>query len=678
MYTDEIQKEYDRLTPEEKELLHEMFRSSEKYSETYNRLASTIFKAIPPTPEQFIDPSYGWVTEKYAASLREWVKEDFVNIVNQSTEISIVSMYGSTRQGKSFLAGLLIYYTIVFWHHLRDPNSYYGVGSTDSLAIFILSFNYDKAHEVYLKPLYNFLESNPRFVQVKFQDDVKKKQKEFGIDKIVWSKAALIGHITLASGLQIVSGNDDALSFIGSNVLCAFVSEIAFFIENSGATEDHIFRLYSDLSERIDATVGLSAKLSYTYLDSSANNSESMIEKHILKDLKDRKDVFFRWRRRWDVKELHDKQFPVWKKTGRTFLLCTGDGSYPARILYDKTREEVSDIPADLLIDVPIDVLHRFETNLIKSIKDICGIPTTLESKFISNGQLIENIFDNDLLTNHESIIIADSADSPERLIWNQVYNLFFTRISEKEYAINRAQKEPRWIGADAAHSVKGDVFGLSMGHKEWDQVNKQVMYVTDFAFTIGPGKEGINLEAVSEFIMDMVRLGRVRIAGVFIDTFQSESFVQTLNRKQIEATKQSVDTQLEPYMFLLSLISNGQIKAGKNIFLKNNLKSLYRTKAKGASGKIREKIDHSSGTTNNQYYGEWEKATTGSHAKDCSDAVAQWTYAARSSDYIPTTIYQIENEIASDIRSLSHPDRNKESIDNLKERTFEILRKGY
>lgn len=638
---DHIQKEYDRLTPQEREMLYNAFKDSDTFSQTYNELASVIFKRVPPTPEEFLDPESGWLDKQFAESIREWVKKDFCDIINNSKNISVVSFYGSVRVGKSFLVLLLIIYTIIFFHHLRDPNAYFGMAPTTSLSIFILSFTYQKVYDVYLKPIYNLLDKSDRFVQVKFQDDVIRRQKDYGMNKIVYSKASLVGHLTLASGLQIVSGNDDALAIIGANIIQAYISEIAFFIENSGASEEQIFRLYSDSTERIKATVGRNAVLSYTFLDTSANDAESMIENHILKELRARDDVHFKWIKQWDVKELHSKLFKTWMETGETFPICTGDSSYPAKIIVNEA--ELKDIPEHLVVHVPIDAKTAFETNLLKSIKDIAGIPTTRESKFIQDGSIIAGIFDNQSLVSIPGIVISDSSYIPKEQIWNEVYRGFFMKYNLKDHLIKRAQKEPRWVGLDLSHSVSGDITGISMGHKEWSRDKRDTMYVADFVFAVGPGKTGINLEAVQNFVVDLVRIGKINLVNVLVDTFQSESLLQYVKRHGINAEKQSVDRSISPYMVLLNLLMNGQLKAGQSIFLKNNLNSLYRVRDKNGN----EKIDHSSGKTENKYYGDWTTSRAGQNAKDCSDAVAQWVFSAYNNNYIPSTVYEEENEKA-------------------------------
>jgi len=104
-----IEKEYNKISKDEKDLLINLFK---KYSntnsndssivDTYKNLKRFIFKngIEPPTPEQFLDPNYGWLNPKEASDLRDWVKEDFCEILNKNKYFSQVVEYGCVRQGK--------------------------------------------------------------------------------------------------------------------------------------------------------------------------------------------------------------------------------------------------------------------------------------------------------------------------------------------------------------------------------------------------------------------------------------------------------------------------------------------------------------------------------------------------------------------------------------------------
>lgn len=563
----------------------------------------------------------------------------------------------------SFMSVLLMMYTIVYIHHLREPALFYGLSPGTSLAMYIISFNKSKPKEIYLDPLYDYLENAPRFERVIQTKQVSKKQKEIGIDRIVWSSADISssGHLTLDSGLTIRTGNKNPNDIIGANVIQAYISEIAFFIEEAGASEDKIFELYTNSYSRIRATVGKDY-LTWVLLDSSANYADSKIEKHIIEKLQYSEDTYFQWRWQWAARPW---DFPVYYKglqelgilnrvpteeenkilleKGLVFRVITGNGSIKAKFV--KSDNDLQDIPPDLIDYPPIDVYTEYENNLIKSIKDIGGKPTSNESKFIQNIKLIDNMFDT-RLTNIEHGIVADAASVPENLIWEQIVDKFFTTSPDGSYHLIRAPYETRFLSIDTAHSYKGDVYGFCLGHLEFSTKLNETMFITDFNFPLLPGKEGINLTASELFITDLITKGNINLHTFSTDTFQSAQMKQNLKRFGINILSLSVDTSLEPYQRLLTCLLTNTIKSGRNIFCKNNLKCIERKRVMDKDNNLKgEKIDHPKGNTNNIYDGDWSTSTCGINAKDVSDTLAACSYSAFESGIRPLTIYEHENK---------------------------------
>jgi len=660
-----IEESYSHLSVEEREMMYKMYFDKGTQEELKKQVESIIYFSTPPTPAEFLDPKNGWLPETFTQSIYPWIRAEFLECLDPTKKYNKIVQYGSTRIGKTYLAILLITYTMVFIHYVREPAMYYGLSPLTDLAVYIISFKYDKTRELYLRPMFKMMEKSNRFIQVKFQDKVIPEQNRLGRGKIVYSKASTSGEITLASGLQLQLGNDDALAFIGANLLSAYISEISFWVENAGATEESIFRLYTDVADRIKATVG-EDYLTFLYLDTSANNVDSIIEKHVLTELRYREGVRFNWTTRWEALPNNGKNFKKYNKgkeellkqkeyesveglnkdlfdRGLMFKVITGNGSIPAAIVTDERQLE--GIPGDLIIYVPIDAYDAFKDNLAKSIKDIAGRPTVSENKFINDISLIENIFENNILKNVEGAIIADAVDLPEGLIWDQIKDKFFHRNSTGEYRIVRAPNEPRYISIDNAYSLAGDAMGITILHKEWSIEKKASIFVHDLCCVIIGAKKETSLEAPIYFIMDLMSKASLPIYGIYTDTFQSRHGKQFLERNHVQIFIQSVDRTINPYMIYLTCLNNGLIKSGRNIFLKNNLQALKVTKSE--SGK--DKIDHEEGTRNQKYNGDWDKSTAGTYAKDCSDTSCNAVFGAFNHQSIPTTIYEMENKRFSD-----------------------------
>ena len=637
---------YENLPLKDQTEIHRLFYDKGITGSLRQKLHKIIFRLEPPTPSQYLDYTNGWITKPFQDSIYDHVKEDFCEILNpdgildEDKNYDQIVEYGATRLGKSYLSRMLIHYIIIFVHCLRHPQLFYGLAPTTPLSIFILSFVTEKVNQLLLDPLYKVFEMSPRFKKVKFQDQVKERQEIEGLENIIWSKAGTGSEITVESGLTLNIGTD-YLSFIGSNLLFLTVSEINFFIEKAGATHEQIFQLYTDGLARIQATVG-SNYLGMVFLDSSANDLENPIEQYILKDLKKQSKVFFKHRAKWNDsdgirKSIGTVKLPKWIATGKTFKISIGNNSLPAKIIEDK--KELKDIPKNILYDIPIDLKKNFERNILKAIKDDLGLPTKKENKFIQDPSMIEKIFDNKTIVNIEHALIADASELPQNLLWDKIRTLYFSKYTQTAYVIKRAQKEARFLGFDLAHAVKGDIQGVALLHIEWSRELKKPIYVYDFAFGIMGKDTGINLEALTYLIIDLVEIGGIWIHGCYGDSFQSQTLVQTLTRNNILVVKQSVDKLIEPYQTFFTYTINEQIKSGKNIYFKNNLDSLIITKRKG-----KQVIDHSQGRTENTYTGNWNISKCGVNAKDVSDAACQSFWGAVNSDIIPTTIYEDEN----------------------------------
>ena len=561
------------------------------------------------------------------------------------------------NSGKSVLARLCVIYSMIFINYLRDPHSYYKINKMSRLCIYLVSFKQDKTNQIYLAPILNILDASEMFVRERFEQNVYLN----GIDsegKIHFSEAGKFGDITFPKG-YVVTGKD-AGSLVGADIVAGAISEISFFKDYvPGLTDDEIVQVFTKLFTRIQNTVGFGNFPCWAYLDSSANDSDSPIEKLLLEDLSKKETTYYKHYVLWEIRP---HLYPKYDKDRtKTFEMCVGNGSIPPKII--KKPQDKIDIPPDLIIDVPIDLYDSFERKPLDSIRDIAGRPTGSQSKFIHNGKFIQNIFSNDLIKNIESFIRADANDNPERLIWDQLQQQFFSSALNNKFIFYRAPREVRYIGLDLGLAVGGDATGFTMLHKEYSSELKTNVYVIDFSFAILPKEKATNIEAIICFIKEMQRASSICVKRVMIDTYQSDTLKQSIERIGVPVEKNSVDKSIEPYQYLLTCLSNETLKGGKNIYLKNNLYCLQLKKED--NGKY--KVDHPSGDVIHDYQGDFEKSQVGLWAKDVADSCAQALWAAHMDDYIPSTIYEEENKKFSS---------KKEDIDSILKNAVNKLHK--
>ena len=257
-----------------------------------------------------------------------------------------------------------------------------------------------------------------------------------------------------------------------------------------------------------------------------------------------------------------------------------------------------------------------FIDDLPKALKDRAGIPSGASDNIITDYKIIEDMFDNNL-RNIYTGINAPSNLSPQHLIWDKIKDIFFKKKAN-DYEYYYLPKIPRVISVDQSYAT--DITSISMAHIERLGDTGDNMYVVDFTIAIVPTTEGVNLEAIRCFIEDLKYTGHININCISFDQFQSETTIQNLKRSGFDVEKLSVDSSTGPYLDMLSLMNRGQIKVGKNIFLKNNLKCLHMTSTK--SGKA--KIDHDASRAQ-VISGDdsWDKSFIGYFGKDVSDSVA-------------------------------------------------------
>ncbi|MEM5804076.1 MAG: hypothetical protein QW350_05080 [Candidatus Aenigmatarchaeota archaeon] len=578
----------------------------------------------PPSPVEFLDYHNGWINKGLYKSLYDEVKQDFINILTGNYDT--ISMYGATRIGKSYLSRLLILYTIVYMNHIKKVDELFSIALGTKLKIYIMSFDFNKTNEVYVAPLHNIMENlRERYTYVKMQS----KLQPFDGNTIYWTKASLNKNINLNTfNIELLSGNTDVFKMLGSDLLQTYISEISFFIEKKGVKEADILNLYIKSLERIRGTAENSF-LSYVYLDTSANREDSIIEDYILKNIKDDPKCYFVWRKRWDIKQKKYQECPVYSETGKVFYLYLGDGTNDPFISKELDNRFIG-LPKDRIIEVPIDYWDSFYKYLTISIRDIAGFPTRVENRFISSDKAIEDIFV-DYRWNISSSIIVDISNTKN--IFELIKDHLFVEEINDTYRLKERPNIPRFIGLDLSKSPTGDTTGICMLYvvKNPDKTHK---YICDFCFGIRGKENVIDLESIFNFILDLYTKGKVKIEGVFADMSYSEYLLQGLKKKGIRAENQSVVRSSEQYLYLAKKIYEKNIEVGRNIILKNNLKSLV---------EINGKIDHTIGDVELEYNGDWENSLCGKNQKDVSDALCQAVYGAYKIGYEPV---EIDDEI--------------------------------
>ena len=380
-----------------------------------------------------------------------------------------------------------------------------------------------------------------------------------------------------------------------------FVAGQGIVTKNS---DEYILRFYNDTKSRVESRM----KGNYfgrTILDSSPDSFDNPIDKYIWTDAKrDTTNMIVtgaRWE--WEPEEFEgDARFPVY----------LGGPGKPPSIVEDINNYDTTD-----LLWVPAKLRTYFENDLAKAIKDIGGRPSGNMQKLLYDNSIIENMFE-PRLNNSYLYLHVPSMLPPKQAIWDMIYQDFF-RLVGNDMRFYYRPEIPRVFSID--QSENNDVTSISIAHSELLK-DGSMLIVYDMTIVLHPEKADINLDSIRYFIEDLVRIGNMHFSQGSFDRYQSTPSRQYIIRElDIPIRHLSVDSTMEPYRNFVSDIKAGRVKVGKNIFIKNNLKSLRVAQRKTSKS---FKIDHTLGEMPDVHGdNKWETSLIGLHAKDVTDSMA-------------------------------------------------------
>lgn len=612
------------------------------------------FKVKPPTIEEFLSPK--WIGD---INVYQYVRKVLLEFWDKKSTSRHLILSPFIGWGKSFASMLSQVFVASHFWCMRKPYKIFPQSELSDVSLFsilLISFNQKKAKKLYLEPLYKIMENSPMFINARTEESMKKKQHD-NPNKICWTKAGTFA-VQFCNNLRFEIASDPG-GLIGATIVSGAISELSFWTDIGRKTEAETWRMYQDLKTRITSRL-FGHWYGRTIIDSSPNSIETQIDNYIFTEAEKNPENMVIKGSMWKYKTW------VFKDVNDTFPVFVGTGTKPPKIL---DKDEVDKYDSDYIIYPPKNFIdgkclkQLFEDNLIKSIKDYGGVPAGSQDKLIDDPSVIEGIFDPQL-KNIYTNILAPANKNPEGLIWDQIKDEFFVKIDNDRYDFYRAPYELRYLAVDQSESK--DVTGISMVHQEMSLDGKRII-VVDFTLAIPPTKERINLEAIVEFIFDLSRKGRILFGGIYFDNFESSTAIQKFKRNNYPIEKFSVDRTTEPYLTLVSYMKNGRIKSGRNIFLKNNFKSLREEMRKSGRG---TKIDHTTGSI--EYFGnsEWKTSTLGINAKDISDSLCSCFYNCIHR-YKEVPRYQYEP--LSDVY-----DQEKAKKEAIKRRTLEEVYENY
>ena len=595
----------------------------------------------PPTPEEFLTYKYLGPT---ADTIYPYIKKIFTEFMDPTKPYRNLILYPFIGFGKSFLSTITTLYISTCVSMMRSPWKFFGLSPATQLSQFLLSYSLKKSSELLLEPFTSIMESSPFFEKERTLAGIKEREDEFKhtgkIDKLYYSTAAPTSALAFSSGITIKLASSPQ-AILGTTIVSIVMSELAFFTL-AGKSSEYIMNVFNKSLNRVESRMH-GNYFGRCILDSSPNDLNNAIDQYIVYEAPKKKDHYIVKGSMW---EWRPDQYKEEFDKGNTFKVYTGGNGNPPRILKegDSLLETTSDVDKSKIIEVPKSLYDAFDNDIIEALKDNAGIPSGSTDSLITDYEPLEAMFNNNLKNIYLSIT-APATQDPNGLIWNQVSDYLF-KNKAGTYEFYYKPKLPRCLSVDQSYAT--DVCSISMTHTERFFDSGDEIYIVDFSIAIVPTKDDhINLEAIHKFIYELRTKGNLNIEHVSFDNFQSETTIQNLKREGFNVEHLSVDDKLDPYLNLISLIKRYRIAAGKNIFLKNNIKSLHMSRTK-KSGKA--KIDHDN-SRSQVFIGDtsWGKSQIGTYGKDVSDSVcasielcrkyyntvdAQWTGGPKKEDF--------------------------------------------
>lgn len=569
-----------------------------------------LYRVKPPSIQEFLTPEWLGPT---AGDLYPHVIQNLCEFGDRKSDKRHLILATSIGTGKSFTATIWAIFVLVNLWCMIQPKRFFGLAQATSIVYALISFTMDKAAQLLLQPFLQILISSPKFLRVKQEQYLTRKQLEYP-DQVAWTTSGRVGVMQFFNDLHVILTSQPQ-GILGLSMIGATMSELSFFVDQ-GFDPAYIWRVYQDAKTRVEGRFIGFPYLSGTVMDSSPNDMElSPIDKYIFggQCYEDPKNYIVTGPQ-WQFSAVGDR-YKIWKKTGETFPVFRGSGKAPPRML---NTEDYHTVPEAEIYHVPVDIIIAFKENVTKAVKDFCGWPAGAQERFLRDEATLNSIFTTKL-RNVYSYIYCDSRDSPNLLIWDQIKDIFFVRHGPLEYEFWRSPNERRYIHID--QSETGDITGIGMCHPE---INKDgtLVAVVDFSLALTYRSEGrMNLQAIPLFLEDLRKFGGLKIDSVSFDQYQSSFAKQYLIDSGFKVVPYSVDISMAPYLLLFSMINTGRVKVGRNIFLKNNLKSLQEmTRVGSKTGK--KVIDHLKGKCTLEDGGDWRTSQMGMNAKDVSDGV--------------------------------------------------------
>jgi hypothetical protein len=482
------------------------------------------FDERPASIEQFLGPQY----LNIRSMVRDRLIPELVAIFGEEPNPYKIAKYekaiftGGIGTGKSTLASIALCYMVHWLLCLKNPQKFFNLLPGSRIAVMMMSTSGEQAKGVIYGDIRARVDNGPWFQRHPYD---KKYMNQIRFHKDV----AGLG----PQPIWIIPGDSAETTFEGYNILCGILDEI----------DSHKLTTEKDYAEQ----------------------GYNTIRNRVTSRFDDRGFVFcvgqmkseggFAWRHYEEFKKdptAYAVKLTIWESKGWDHFL-NSDGTRNS-FYYDLQRKkiyskEIGDAmggPSEDLLEVPQVYRREFETDPIKALRDLAGIPPSSLDPFITQTYKIDDSYERWKEFAFETWGTDElPCDGP--------------RLAEWFHAPNTVH---RFAHIDVG--VTGDALGLAVGHTPGviqvaDELKPRIVIDLAMRITAPPGGE-IDFNEVRHILYTMRDVLKFNFKLITQDSYQSTDNQQQLTKRRFKTDILSMDKEVIPYYDLREALNEDRL----------------------------------------------------------------------------------------------------------------------
>lgn len=509
------------LTEDEKIAVKNIIKEIAKTgkSEQLKDLYYEDYEEIPVDLETFLcDEMYLGKYTNYGKDIYDTWKKELTYVHNPINFVDQWAITGSTGTGKSTVATYSLCYELYKLMCLKDPNRYY-LGANETIWFLFFNLNLKLAEKTMWGKFQKALQMSPWFLE---------RGTLTGRTNIVYQPNKDIR-------LDIGSTEEHALSVA---VMFVAIDEMSFGAnDNVEYMQTGMMAIYNQLYLRLSSRFSKAGRIQgRMYLISSAKSTNAVLESFI-RDNEGEPGMHVSRYKQWEV-------LPASKFSGNWFKIAVGNELLTSYIMgVNVSEEEVkeAEMKGYTVIDVPLEMKHRFEMDFNRTLIDSCGISVQSSYKYIPY-RIVEPCLGTGVNAFSKEIIKTGLKDNL------QIKDFFLPEVVPEILYTKKI-----YIHCDLSKS--GDMTGISavavLGYKNQERFTdtgdsttlKEMVF--RHIFSVGlqcPPNDELSMIKVKDFLHYLKYDLGWNISGVSCDGYQSLMLLQSLKLDGFNVKEVSMD----------------------------------------------------------------------------------------------------------------------------------------